>query len=361
MKRSVVVVTNDRRRKWGADARWGPVLACLALSATAGAASAQGTGDRAGAPPTAGAPAGGAPTEFNYEGTYRSGGSEIKLLKVTTARAKVDVYAQQLSGGYNSGFATGEAAVDKNGATYTDNSIGHCTIRLNFAPGNKLNVTQQGEDVDCGFGHSVHADGVYTKVSSARPAIGVDPRSGPATPAPAVHSAPAVPQGKAGDSCYDDSGPVACPSDDEFICARDDCAWRVPPGAGCDSPGNCIHHRTVGSGESAPSSSGAANRAPRRSATFVPPAAVGQVFAIFEYKNTGQPAPTNVALTWGGWRRQGVITPPAGARGFVVRLRHVNPDSVSLTFTTDGSIAAGPWQGAPPPAWTAPGYQQVPW
>lgn len=296
------------------------------------------------------------PPSVTYEGTYRSGSDEIKLLRVDAARAKVDVYAE--SGTHNSGFATGDAIVDKDGATYTNNEFGQCTIRLDFAPGNKLKVTQHEAGGGCGFGMGVFADGVYTKVSAARPTVGVDPR----VSAPPAQAAASPPPSKAGDSCYDSSGPVACPSDDEFVCAVDGCVWRVPPGAGCDSPGNCIHHRAGGSGGSAPPSLGPASRAPRRSATFLPPPVLGQVFTVFEYKNPGQPAPTNVALVWGGWRRQGVVTPPpAGARGFVVRLRHVNPDSVSLTFTTDGSVAAGPSQGTPPTAWTAPGYQQVLW
>jgi hypothetical protein len=184
---------------------------------------------------------GGSPTDLSYEGTYRSGENAIKLLKVDASRAKFDVYAQNAR--YNSGYATGDVAVDRNGATYVDNTSGHCTIRMDFAPGGKLRVTQQGED--CGFGLGVAADGIYTKVSSARPTVGVDPRISPAPPATTPHLTPAPPHGKAGDSCYDGNGPTPCPTDDEFLCARDNCQWRVPPGAGCDSPGNCIHHRAA--------------------------------------------------------------------------------------------------------------------
>jgi hypothetical protein len=210
-------------------------------AATAGPGSAEAREGQTGARPAVGAADGSATAEFNYEGTYRSGNNQIKLLKVDASRAKVDVFATNRN---NSGFASGGATVDKNGATYADNKFGHCTIRFNFAPGHKLNVTtQQGAD-ECGFGFGVFADGVYAKVSAAGPAIGVDPRIEPAASAPSSHSVAAPPkaQGKA-DSCYDSSGPVACPGDDEFVCARDDCVWRVPPGAGCDSPGNCIRHR----------------------------------------------------------------------------------------------------------------------
>jgi hypothetical protein len=183
---------------------------------------------------------GGSFADLHYEGTYRSGENEIKLQKVDASRAKFDVYAQSASS--NSGYATGNAAVDRNGATYVDNTSGHCTIRMDFAPGGKLRVTQEGQD--CGFGLGVAADGVYTKVSSARPTVGVDPRA-PAAPATTAHPTPAPPHGKAGDSCYDSNGPTPCPTDDENLCARDNCQWRVPPGAGCDSPGNCIHHRAA--------------------------------------------------------------------------------------------------------------------
>ncbi len=220
------------------------------------AASAGGSADaregQTGARPGVGA----ATADFNYEGTYRSGNNEIKLLKVDATRAKVDVFATHRD---NSGFASGGATVDKNGATYADNTFGHCTIRFNFASGNRLNVTtQQGAD-ECGFGFGVLADGAYAKVSSARPTIGVDPRIEPAASAPPSHSVAAPPkaQGKA-DSCYDSSGPVACPGDDEFVCARDDCVWRVPPGGGCDSPGNCIHHRAASTPAGPKAPSGAA-------------------------------------------------------------------------------------------------------
>jgi hypothetical protein len=152
----------------------GPSLSSsvAAAAAIAGPASAQQPQDLAGAG-RAGVPAG-----FNYEGTYRTGRNEIKLLRVDATRAKCDVYAERALD-HNSGFATGDATVDKDRATYSDTSMGHCTIRMDFAPGGKLKVTQPGEDSDCGFGFGVRADGTYTRVSSARPTIGVDPRIGP--------------------------------------------------------------------------------------------------------------------------------------------------------------------------------------
>ena len=34
---------------------------------------------------------------------------------------------------------------------------------------NKLKVTQEGSDADCGFGHNVYATGTYRKIRSGKP------------------------------------------------------------------------------------------------------------------------------------------------------------------------------------------------
>jgi hypothetical protein len=113
-----------------------------AIAGVDAAAAMQPAGDLAAAHATSSAGSSATPTDVSYEGTYRSGENAIKLLRVDATHAKFDVYAQNSH--FNTGYATGDATVDKSGATYTDNSMGHCTIRMDFAPGSKLNVTQQG-------------------------------------------------------------------------------------------------------------------------------------------------------------------------------------------------------------------------
>jgi hypothetical protein len=165
--------------------------------------------------------------------------------------------------------------------------------------------------------------------------------------------------------CYDFHGKsVSCPdpdASDTFMCASANYVWLVPrSGGNCDGdpgPEGGIYQ---------------APEAPRQTATFIPPHAIGEIYTVITYKQTGRPAhpwergsasaPTSLAVGWGGWQPHGVLAPPAaGALGFVLRLHHVATDSVPILIATDGDITSGPSQGPPPSEWTDPGYQHVPW
>jgi hypothetical protein len=173
---------------------------------------------------------------------------------------------------------------------------------------------------------------------------------------------PMTPKVQRNPRCHDGAGTtVACPNDDEFLCSAGDCSWKVPPGAGCDSPPNqrsaaCIYHDASGTPGPPPTS----GQLPKQTASFIPPASVGEIYVLVDYAKsiTGQPLPTKFAVVWGTWQHHDVISPAPGARGFALRLRHVNPDAVPLLIATTGVISWGPVHGARPPV---PGYSLVAW
>ena len=164
--------------------------------------------------------------------------------------------------------------------------------------------------------------------------------------------------------CHDGLGHHAvCPTDDESVCAVDDYVWRSH--GGCDSPPDPADRiYIVTTPAKAPVSTNPAWWR-RTAATYEPAPVVGDVFIVFKYLSTDphieRPAPTSVAVEWGGWTHHGVVSPPPGGHGFVIKLRHRNPDTVKLNVATDGAIVSGPSQGPPPAELTAPGYQTITW
>ncbi len=113
-------------------------------------------------------------TAAQVNGTWRrKDGSEFKILALGRQRLRVSfdgIYEYRLPDGAptaNIGFGEGVAFIE--GDTATFNPIGDeeldCKITLRFADG-KLLVSQEG---GCGFGHNVTADGVYRRVSAAKP------------------------------------------------------------------------------------------------------------------------------------------------------------------------------------------------
>ena len=68
----------------------------------------------------------------------------------------------------NIGEAIGEATIDGNVATFVPGETKNCKITLTFLPPNKMVVTQEGSDADCGFGHNVMATGTYRRVKPGK-------------------------------------------------------------------------------------------------------------------------------------------------------------------------------------------------
>ena len=67
------------------------------------------------------------------------------------------------------GELDGEATIKGDTAVYSSTEFGQCTITLGFVKPGALKVTQDGSDVDCGFGNNVVSTGVYRKVSGNQP------------------------------------------------------------------------------------------------------------------------------------------------------------------------------------------------
>lgn len=170
-------------------------------------------------------------------------------------------------------------------------------------------------------------------------------------------------------ACHNGLGhTVACPTDEEHVCAGDDYVWRSPPQAGCDAPPSPAERIYTSATPAKPAAAPAAPAWWRRTAaTYVPAPVVGDIFIVFKYlsgdPHAERPVATSVAVEWGGWTHHGVILPPPGAvsHGFVIKLRHRNADTVPLNVATDGAMVVGPTQGPPPAELTAPGYQTLAW
>jgi len=109
-------------------------------------------------------------------GTFRdASGSEFSVLALGKGKLRVGfsgVYNYKMRNGEqmaNLGEARGEAEIAGDTATFEPEDTEECTISLKFLRGGKVKVTQKGSDADCGFGHNVTADGMYKKISGAKP------------------------------------------------------------------------------------------------------------------------------------------------------------------------------------------------
>jgi hypothetical protein len=109
-------------------------------------------------------------TAAQANGLYRYYQSEFRILALGHNKLKVqfDGVYPTLAKSVNLGYATGEAIIDGNVATFVPPDTQGCKITMTFLPG-KLKVTQDGSDADCGFGHNVNATGTYRKIRSGKP------------------------------------------------------------------------------------------------------------------------------------------------------------------------------------------------
>jgi hypothetical protein len=109
-------------------------------------------------------------TAAQVNGVYRFYKSEFRILALGQNKLKVQfdgVYVT-LSKSVNVGYASGEATIEGNVATFVPPDTERCKITMKFLPG-KMVVTQEGDDFECGFGHNVNAAGTYKKIRSGKP------------------------------------------------------------------------------------------------------------------------------------------------------------------------------------------------
>src|SRR6266550_993300 len=88
-------------------------------------------------------------------GFYRYYQSEFRILALGHNKLKVqfDGIYMTLAKSPNMGYATGEATIEANVATFVPPDTQGCKITMTFLPG-KIVVKQDGSDADCGFGHN---------------------------------------------------------------------------------------------------------------------------------------------------------------------------------------------------------------
>ena len=127
--------------------------------------------------PTVVRPGGPRPTErpvtaAQVAGIYRSGDNEFRVLALGDNKIKLQFNGQWMTRyGYpNLGQATGEATIDGNVATFIPPGTTKCKVFLTFLR-NRLEVTQEGTDSDCGFGRNVMATGTYRRIKGGHPRL----------------------------------------------------------------------------------------------------------------------------------------------------------------------------------------------
>ena len=115
-------------------------------------------------------------TAAQANGVYRYYQSEFRILALGHNKLKVqfDGIYMTMSRSPNMGYASGEATIDGNVATFKPADTERCEITLVFLRG-KLKVMQEGSDADCGFGHNVYATGTYRKIRSGKPTFQFPP------------------------------------------------------------------------------------------------------------------------------------------------------------------------------------------
>lgn len=109
-------------------------------------------------------------TAAQINGLYRYGRNDFRILALGRKKLKVQFNGEWMTrGGYpNIGEAIGEADIVGNVATFIPGDTTKCKITLTFLT-NRMKVTQEGLDAECGFGHNVVASGTYRRVKSGRP------------------------------------------------------------------------------------------------------------------------------------------------------------------------------------------------
>lgn len=140
-------------------------LLCLALSGLSVSAQEATVITRTGPRPPSHAV-----TAGEVNGTYRYRQSEFRLLALGHNKLKVQFNGEWITrGGYpNIGEAMGEAMIQGNVATFIPGDTTKCKITLTFLT-NRMEVTQEGTDAECGFGHNVMATGTYRRIKGGKP------------------------------------------------------------------------------------------------------------------------------------------------------------------------------------------------
>src|ERR1044072_7259708 len=99
-------------------------------------------------------------TAAQANGVYKFYDNEFRILALGHNKLKVqfDGVYHTIAKSVNTGYASGEAAIEANVATFMPEDTQGCKITMTFLPG-KLVVKQEGQAFSCGFGHNVNPAG----------------------------------------------------------------------------------------------------------------------------------------------------------------------------------------------------------
>src|ERR1041385_8537324 len=111
-------------------------------------------------------------TAAQANGVYKYYDNEFRILALGHNKLKVqfDGLYHTPAKSVNIGYASGEATIAGNVATFIPDGTQGCKITMTFRPG-KLEVKQDGDDATCGFGHNVYSTGAYRKIRSGKPKV----------------------------------------------------------------------------------------------------------------------------------------------------------------------------------------------
>jgi hypothetical protein len=102
-------------------------------------------------------------------------GSTFEILALGKGKLQVSfsgIYPYKVHGEKtaNLGEATGSADIEADTAVFKPEGFEKtCTLTIHFTKPGQIQVTQEGDSPDCGFGMHVRADGSYRKTSNKKP------------------------------------------------------------------------------------------------------------------------------------------------------------------------------------------------
>jgi len=109
----------------------------------------------------------------SWSGTWRSSHGKEPASELRTIDRDGDVEFQlELSGrppAYDAGLAHGHLTIRDGAATFEAEFEGRCRIDFSFTPKRVMIKQSVGNWADCGFGHSIIADGTFVRTSRRVP------------------------------------------------------------------------------------------------------------------------------------------------------------------------------------------------
>jgi|SRR5687767_14450923 len=113
-----------------------------------------------------------------FGGKFKDSYNEILIQALGGNKLKIEIsliYPYESSAGLTAhiGAASGEARIEGDTAVFAPEDGESCKITLKFSRPGTLIVTTE-NNLECGFGHNVSADGTYKKTSGARPKFGAN-------------------------------------------------------------------------------------------------------------------------------------------------------------------------------------------